>query len=174
MHHITIGNLKIGNDLPLTLLAGPCVMESREHALEMSQALVEITNKLGMGFIYKTSFDKANRTSLKGARGIGFKEALPIFAEIREKWGCPVVTDIHEPEQCALVAEAVDILQIPAFLCRQTDILVAAGKTGKIVNVKKGQFAAPWEMGNVAEKIASTGNKNILLTERGTFFGYNT
>ncbi|EKE10398.1 MAG: hypothetical protein ACD_16C00038G0004 [uncultured bacterium] len=174
MHHITIGNLKIGNDLPLTLLAGPCVMESREHALEMSQALVEITNKLGMGFIYKTSFDKANRTSLKGARGIGFKEALPIFAEIREKWGCPVVTDIHEPEQCALVAEAVDVLQIPAFLCRQTDLLIAAGKTGKPLNVKKGQFLAPWDMMNVVNKIEETGNKSIMLCERGVSFGYNT
>src|SRR3989338_1551980 len=174
MHHITIGNLKIGNDLTLTLLAGPCVMESREHALEMSQALVEITNKLGMGFIYKTSFDKANRTSLKGARGIGFKEALPIFAEIREKWGCPVVTDIHEPEQCALVAEAVDVLQIPAFLCREIDVLIAAGKTGKSLNVKKGQFLAPWDMMNVVNKIEETGNKSIMLCERGVSFGYNT
>lgn len=174
MHHITLGNLTIGNDLPLTLLAGPCVMESREHALEMSQALVEITNKLGMGLIYKTSFDKANRTSLKGARGVGLKDALPIFAEIREKWGCPVVTDVHEPEQCALVAEVVDVLQIPAFLCRQTDLLLAAGQTGKVLNVKKGQFLAPWDMKNVVNKIEETGNKNIMLCERGASFGYNT
>lgn len=173
-HHVKVGNLTIGNDLPLTLLAGPCVMESRDHALEISHALVEMTQKLGMGLIYKTSFDKANRTSLQGARGVGLKEALPIFAEIREKWGCPVVTDVHDALQCAPVAEVVDVLQIPAFLCRQTDLLLAAGNTGKALNVKKGQFLAPWDMKNVVKKIEETGNKNIMLCERGVSFGYNT
>ncbi|MDZ4322716.1 MAG: 3-deoxy-8-phosphooctulonate synthase [Alphaproteobacteria bacterium] len=173
-HHVKVGNLTIGNDLPLTLLAGPCVMESRDHALEMSHALVEMTQKLGIGFIYKTSFDKANRTSLNGARGMGFKGALPIFAEIREKWGCPIVTDVHDALQCAPVAEVVDVLQIPAFLCRQTDLLLAAGNTGKALNVKKGQFLAPWDMKNVVKKIEETGNKNIMLCERGVSFGYNT
>ncbi|MBX9622039.1 MAG: 3-deoxy-8-phosphooctulonate synthase [Alphaproteobacteria bacterium] len=173
-HHVKVGNLTIGNDLPLTLLAGPCVMESRDHALEMSHALVEMTQKLGMGLIYKTSFDKANRTSLSGARGVGLKEALPVFAEIREKWGCPIVTDVHDALQCAPVAEVVDVLQIPAFLCRQTDLLLAAGNTGKTLNVKKGQFLAPWDMKNVVKKIEETGNKNIMLCERGVSFGYNT
>lgn len=173
-HHVKVGNLTIGNDLPLTLLAGPCVMESRDHALEISHALVEMTQKLGMGLIYKTSFDKANRTSLSGARGVGLKEALPIFAEIREKWRCPVVTDVHEALQCAPVAEVIDVLQIPAFLCRQTDLLLAAGNTGKALNVKKGQFLAPWDMKNVVKKIEETGNKNIMLCERGASFGYNT
>ncbi|MBX9805755.1 MAG: 3-deoxy-8-phosphooctulonate synthase [Alphaproteobacteria bacterium] len=173
-HHVKVGNLTIGNDLPLTLLAGPCVMESRDHALEMSHALVEMTQKLGMGLIYKTSFDKANRTSLSGARGVGLKEALPVFAEIREKWGCPIVTDVHDALQCAPVAEVVDVLQIPAFLCRQTDLLLAAGNTGKALNVKKGQFLAPWDMKNVVKKIEETGNKNIMLCERGVSFGYNT
>jgi len=173
-HRVKVGSLEVGNDLPFTLIAGPCVLESRQHALEMSQALVELTNKLGIGLIYKTSFDKANRTSLDGVRGLGLQEALPIFAEIREKWGCPVVTDVHEPSQCAIVAEAVDMLQIPAFLCRQTDLLLAAGKTGKALNVKKGQFLAPWDMKNVVKKIEETGNRNILLCERGVSFGYNT
>ncbi len=173
-HHVKVGTFEIGNDLPLTLLAGPCVIESRHHALEMSHALVEMTGKLGIKFVYKTSFDKANRLSIQSERGIGLKEALPIFAEIREKWGCPIVTDIHDPSQCAPVAEVVDILQIPAFLCRQTDLLLAAGKTGKAVNVKKGQFLAPWDMKNVVKKLESTGNKNILVCERGVSFGYNT
>jgi 2-dehydro-3-deoxyphosphooctonate aldolase (KDO 8-P synthase) len=173
-HRIKIGSLEIGNDLPFTLIAGPCVIESREHALEMSHALAELTSKLGVGLIYKTSFDKANRTSLHGVRGVGLNNALPIFAEIREKWGCPIVTDVHEPSQCAMVAEVVDVLQIPAFLCRQTDLLIAAGKTGKALNVKKGQFLAPWDMKNVVKKIEETGNRNIMVCERGVSFGYNT
>ncbi len=174
MHHVKVGSLTIGNDLPFTLLAGPCVLESREHALEMSQALHEITQKLGIGFIYKTSFDKANRTSIKGVRGMGLKDAVPIFAEIREKFGCPIVTDVHEPSQCEAIAEVVDVLQIPAFLCRQTDLLLAAGNTGKALNVKKGQFLAPWDMKNSVQKIESTGNHNIMVCERGVSFGYNT
>lgn len=173
-HHVNIGSLKIANTMPFTLIAGPCVLESRQHALEMSQALVELTNKLGIGLIYKTSFDKANRTSLQGARGLGMDEALPIFAEIREKWGCPVLTDVHEPSQCARVAEVVDVLQIPAFLCRQTDLLLAAGNTGKAINIKKGQFLAPWDMKNVVKKIEETGNRNLMVCERGVSFGYNT
>ena len=174
IQHVKVGSLDIGNNLPFTLLAGPCVMESRQHALEMSHALVELTQSLGIKFIYKTSFDKANRLSIKSARGLGLKEALPIFAEIREKWGCPIVTDVHEASQCSLLAEAVDMLQIPAFLCRQTDLLLAAGRTGKPLNVKKGQFLAPWDMKNVIKKIESTGNHNILVCERGVSFGYNT
>jgi len=172
--HVHIGNLTLGNDRPLALIAGPCALESRSHALEMSHALVELTARLGIGLIYKTSFDKANRTSLGSNRGVGLEEALPILAEVREKYGCAVVTDVHEKEQCAPVAAAVDVLQIPAFLCRQTDLLIAAGSTGRAVNVKKGQFIAPWDMKNVAAKIASTGNENILLCERGASFGYNT
>lgn len=172
-HHVKIGSLKIGNDLPFTLIAGPCALESREHALEMSHALVELTSKLGIRLIYKTSFDKANRMSLQSKRGLGLKEALSIFAEIREKWGCPVLTDVHEPYQCAPVAEAVDVLQIPAYLCRQTDLLLAAGQTGKAINIKKGQFLAPWDMKNIVKKVESTGNKNILVCERGVSFGYN-
>ena len=171
---VHIGNLTIGNDRPLALLAGPCALESRQHALEMSHALTELTARLGIGLIYKTSFDKANRTSISSVRGLGLNESLPILAEVREKYGCPVVTDVHEKEQCAPVAEAVDVLQIPAFLCRQTDLLLAAGQTGRVVNVKKGQFLAPWDMKNVAAKLASTGNENILLCERGASFGYNT
>ena len=171
--HVHIGNLTLGNDRPLVLLAGPCALESRAHAMEMSHALVELTGRLGIGLIYKTSFDKANRTSLTSSRGLGLAESLPILAEVREKYGCPVVTDVHDAAQCAPVAEAVDVLQIPAFLCRQTDLLLAAGKTGRAVNVKKGQFLAPWDMKNVAAKIASTGNENVLLCERGTSFGYN-
>jgi 2-dehydro-3-deoxyphosphooctonate aldolase (KDO 8-P synthase) len=173
-HHVNVGALKIGNNLPFTLIAGPCVLESRQHGLEISHALVELTNKLGIGLIYKTSFDKANRTSLQGMRGLGLNEALPIFAEIREKWGCPVTTDVHEPSQCKSVAEVVDVLQIPAFLCRQTDLLLSAGETGKAINVKKGQFLAPWDMKNVVKKIEETGNKNIMVCERGVSFGYNT
>jgi len=171
---VHIGNLTIGNDRPLALLAGPCALESRSHALEMSHALTELTARLGIGLIYKTSFDKANRTSVNSARGMGLEESLPILAEVREKYGCPVITDVHEPPQCAPVAEAVDVLQIPAFLCRQTDLLLAAGQTGRAVNVKKGQFLAPWDMKQVAAKLASTGNENILLCERGASFGYNT
>jgi 2-dehydro-3-deoxyphosphooctonate aldolase (KDO 8-P synthase) len=172
--HVHVGNVAIGNDRPLALIAGPCQLESRQHAMEMSHALVEIAGKLGMGLIYKTSFDKANRTSASGVRGLGLEKSLPIMAEIREKWGCPVLTDVHEPGQCAPVAEAVDVLQIPAFLCRQTDLLIAAANTGRAVNVKKGQFLAPWDMKNVAAKISGAGNDKILLTERGASFGYNT
>ena len=174
LRHVHIGNLTLGNDRPLALIAGPCALESRAHALEMSHALVELTSRLGIGLIYKTSFDKANRTSLSSVRGLGLEESLPILAEVRETYGCPVVTDVHEKEQCAPVAEAVDVLQIPAFLCRQTDLLLAAGETGRAVNVKKGQFLAPWDMKNVAAKLASTGNQNIMLCERGASFGYNT
>jgi 2-dehydro-3-deoxyphosphooctonate aldolase (KDO 8-P synthase) len=172
--HVTIGNLTLGNDLPLVLIAGPCALESRGHALEMSAALGEITRGLGIGLIYKTSFDKANRTSLGGERGVGIAEGLPILAEIREIRGCAVLTDVHLPEQCAPTAEAVDVLQIPAYLCRQTDLLVAAAHTGAAINVKKGQFLAPWDMKNVAAKIAGSGNERVLLCERGASFGYNT
>jgi 2-dehydro-3-deoxyphosphooctonate aldolase (KDO 8-P synthase) len=171
---VRIGALDVANDLPLTLIAGPCAMESRQHALEMSQALCEMTGRLGLGFIYKTSFDKANRTSNSSPRGIGIKDALPIFAEVRDTYGCPVLTDVHEPDQCAVIGEAVDVLQIPAFLCRQTDLLVAAGKTNRAVNVKKGQFLAPWDMKQVVAKLEDTGTEKILLTERGASFGYNT
>jgi len=171
---VTVRDLTIANDLPMTLIAGPCALESRAHALEMATALKEITGAIGMGLIYKTSFDKANRTSIGSPRGIGLDKAAPIFAEIRESLGLPVITDVHEAEQCAAVAEAVDVLQIPAFLCRQTDLLVAAARTGKAVNVKKGQFLAPWDMRNVAAKLAESGNENILLCERGASFGYNT
>lgn len=172
--HITIRNVTLGNDLPFTLIAGPCQMESRDHALEMAHALIEATSKLNMGFIYKSSFDKANRTSVHGKRGIGLKNALPVFAEIQEKFGCPVLTDVHNEEQCAIVGEVVDILQIPAFLCRQTDLLAAAAKTGRVINIKKGQFLAPWDMKNVVTKMDEFNNKNVLLTERGASFGYNT
>jgi len=171
---VAIGNIAVGNDKPLALIAGPCALESRAHALEMSHALVELTGRLGIGLIYKTSFDKANRTSLEGARGLGLAASLPILAEVRETYGCPVLTDVHEPDQCAVVAEAVDVLQIPAFLCRQTDLLVAAAKTGRAINIKKGQFLAPWDMKNVARKVAEAGNWNVLLCERGVSFGYNT
>ena len=173
-HHVRIGEITIGNNLPLVFIVGPNTLESRTHALEMSAALAEIAHRLGISLIYKTSFDKANRTSVSGARGVGMHEALPILAELRERTGLPVLTDIHEPLQCAPVAEVVDVLQIPAFLCRQTDLLLAAGATGKPVNIKKGQFLAPWDMRNVAGKIASTGNEQILLCERGASFGYNT
>lgn len=171
---VRVGTVEIANDKPLTLIAGPCALESRSHALEMAQALKEITGKLGVGFIYKTSFDKANRSSSNSSRGMGIDLALPIFAEVREKVGVPVLTDVHEREQCAVVAQAVDVLQIPAFLCRQTDLLVAAAETGKVVNVKKGQFLAPWDMKHVVEKVTSAGNPNVLATERGVSFGYNT
>ncbi|MDR3373456.1 MAG: 3-deoxy-8-phosphooctulonate synthase [Ancalomicrobiaceae bacterium] len=172
--HVSAGNVTFGNDLPLALIAGPCQLESRAHALEMAGALAELTQRLGIGFVYKSSFDKANRTSGKAARGLGLAASLPIFAEIRERFGIPVLTDVHEIDQCAAVAEAVDILQIPAFLCRQTDLLIAAAVTGRVVNVKKGQFLAPWDMRNVAAKITEAGNPNVLLTERGASFGYNT
>jgi len=173
-HPVSIGRLTVANDRPFTLIAGPCALESREHALEMSQALVELTDSLGIGFIYKSSFDKANRTSADSPRGLGIEKSLPILAEVREVRGCPVLTDVHTAEQCAQAAEAVDVLQIPAFLCRQTDLLLAAAATGKAVNVKKGQFLAPWDMANVVDKIAQAGNRNILVTERGASFGYNT
>jgi 2-dehydro-3-deoxyphosphooctonate aldolase (KDO 8-P synthase) len=171
---VAVGAVRFGNRLPLALIAGPCALESRAHALEMASALKEITGRAGIGFVYKTSFDKANRTSAKSARGVGLDQALPIFAEIRETLGVPVLTDVHEAEQCARAAEAVDILQIPAFLCRQTDLLVAAAKTGRVVNVKKGQFLAPWDMVNVTAKITGAGNADVLVTERGVSFGYNT
>jgi len=171
---VTIGSARFGNDLPLALIAGPCALESRAHALEMAAALKEIAAKAGIALVYKTSFDKANRTSSQSARGIGLEQALPIFAEIRESLKIPVLTDVHEPAQCARVAPAVDVLQIPAFLCRQTDLLAAAAATGKSVNVKKGQFLAPWDMKNVVAKITGAGNRNVLVTERGVSFGYNT
>jgi 2-dehydro-3-deoxyphosphooctonate aldolase (KDO 8-P synthase) len=172
--HVTIGDITLGNDLPLVLIAGPCALESRSHALETSAALVEITQKLGIALVYKTSFDKANRTSIDSPRGIGIEEGLPILAEIRERRGCAVLTDVHAPEQCGPTAEAVDVLQIPAFLCRQTDLLLAAARTGRAINVKKGQFLAPWDMAHVAGKIAAAGNRRVLLCERGASFGYNT
>jgi 2-dehydro-3-deoxyphosphooctonate aldolase (KDO 8-P synthase) len=171
---VEVGEARFGNALPLALIAGPCVLESRAHALEMAQALKEIAGRLGMGLVYKTSFDKANRTSAASERGMGLDKALPIFAEIRDKLGLPVLTDVHEAAQCAEVAQAVDVLQIPAFLCRQTDLLIAAAETGRVVNVKKGQFLAPWDMKNVVAKITSAGNRNVLVTERGASFGYNT
>lgn len=172
--HVGVGNVVFGNDLPIVLIAGPCQMESREHALECAAALVEMASRAGVGFVYKTSFDKANRTSVAGQRGLGWKKALPIFAELRERFSIPLLTDVHTEAQCEPTASVVDILQIPAFLSRQTDLLLSAGATGAAVNVKKGQFLAPWDMANVAEKVASTGNKKILLTERGASFGYNT
>jgi 2-dehydro-3-deoxyphosphooctonate aldolase (KDO 8-P synthase) len=171
---VQVGSVRFGNDLPLAIIAGPCAMESREHALEMAAALKEMTDRLGMGLVYKSSFDKANRTSASAARGIGLDTALEVFAEVKERFGLPVLTDVHENEQCARVAEVVDVLQIPAFLCRQTDLLVAAAKTGRVVNVKKGQFLAPWDMANVAAKITGAGNPNVMVTERGASFGYNT
>jgi 2-dehydro-3-deoxyphosphooctonate aldolase (KDO 8-P synthase) len=171
---VTAGATRFGNELPFALIAGPCALESRAHALEMAIALKEITGRLGVGLVYKTSFDKANRTSAAGARGVGLDAALPIFADVREQTGLPVLTDVHEAEQCARVAEVVDVLQIPAFLCRQTDLLVAAARTGRPINVKKGQFLAPWDMANVVAKITGAGNCNVLVTERGVSFGYNT
>lgn len=174
MHSVKIGSLDVANNNPLTLIAGPCAMENRAHALATAKILKSMTDGLGIGLIYKSSFDKANRTSVDGLRGIGMDEALDIFTEIRETFGCPVITDVHEPWQCEKVAKVVDVLQIPAYLCRQTDLLVAAGETGCAINVKKGQFLAPWDMVNVIGKIESTGNKNIMVCERGASFGYNT
>ena len=171
---VVVGAVRFGNALPLALIAGPCALESRAHALEMAAALKEITARVGIGLVYKTSFDKANRTSAASARGLGLDKALAIFAEIRATLGLPVLTDVHEAEQCARLAEAVDVLQIPAFLSRQTDLLVAAAKTGRVVNVKKGQFLAPWDMANVVAKVTTAGNPNVLVTERGVSFGYNT
>ncbi len=165
---------KIGNDQPLTILAGPCAMESREHALETAFMLKEIAENVGLNLIYKSSYDKANRTSIHSPRGIGLDKALPIFAEIREKTGLPCVTDVHTEEHCRLVGKVVDVLQIPAFLCRQTDLLIAAAKTGKVINVKKGQFLAPWDMENVLTKLVEAGNSNVMSCERGASFGYNT
>jgi 2-dehydro-3-deoxyphosphooctonate aldolase (KDO 8-P synthase) len=170
---VTIGAMRFGNALPLALIAGPCALESRDHAFEMATALKEITSRLGIAFVYKTSFDKANRTSGKGARGMGLDRALAIFDEMRRVLGVPILTDVHETVQCARVAEVVDVLQIPAFLCRQTDLLLAAAATGRAINVKKGQFLAPWDMSNVVAKITAAGNANVLVTERGTSFGYN-
>ncbi len=171
---VEAGSVRFGNHLPLCIIAGPCAMESRDHALEMASALKEIADRLGLGLVYKSSFDKANRTSISSARGIGLDKALAVFAEVKERFGLPVLTDVHENDQCAPVGEVVDILQIPAFLCRQTDLLVAAAKTGRVVNVKKGQFLAPWDMANVADKVRQAGNPNVMLTERGASFGYNT
>jgi 2-dehydro-3-deoxyphosphooctonate aldolase (KDO 8-P synthase) len=171
---VAVGRVRFGNALPLVLIAGPCVLESRAHAFDMAGALKDIAARCGIGLVYKTSFDKANRTSAKSARGVGLDKALAIFAELREKLGVSVLTDVHEPDQCAAIAEVVDVLQIPAFLCRQTDLLIAAAKTGRVVNVKKGQFLAPWDMANVVEKITGAGNSNVLVTERGVSFGYNT
>jgi 2-dehydro-3-deoxyphosphooctonate aldolase (KDO 8-P synthase) len=171
---VTVGNVKIGNAEKLAIIAGPCQLESREHAFEMASALKEMAAKAGVGLVYKTSFDKANRSSQSGKRGLGLEKSLQIFADLRSQLGVPVLTDIHEREQCAIVGEVVDVLQIPAFLCRQTDLLIAAAKTGKVVNVKKGQFLAPWDMKNVVAKITDAGNPNVLVTERGASFGYNT
>lgn len=172
--HVSVGNVKFGNDLPFALIAGPCQMESRDHAMDTAGALVEITNQLGIGLIYKTSFDKANRTSIGAQRGIGLEGSLPVFQEIKDVYGIPVLTDVHDAHQCPELASVIDVLQIPAFLCRQTDLLVAAAQTGCVVNVKKGQFLAPWDMKNVANKLVASGNENIMLTERGASFGYNT
>ena len=173
-HKIKCLNFEIANDKPFTLIAGPCQLENEEHALKISSELKKITSDLGINLIYKTSFDKANRTSIKGKRGIGLEKSLPIFDKIRKEVGLPVLTDVHTTEQCSIVADHIDVLQIPAFLCRQTDLLIAAAKTGKIINVKKGQFLAPWDMANVIKKIEDSGNKKILITERGASFGYNT
>ena len=171
---VAVGETRFGNGLPLALIAGPCALESRDHALEMASALKEIAGKLRIGLVYKTSFDKANRTSARSNRGVGLDHALPIFAEVRQTLGVPILTDVHEAQQCPRVAEVVDVLQIPAFLCRQTDLLHAAAATGRVVNVKKGQFLAPWDMANVVAKITAAGNPNVLVTERGASFGYNT
>src|SRR3954449_12782781 len=171
---VAAGGVRFGNALPLSLIAGPCAMESRDHALETAAALKEIAERLGLGLVYKSSFDKANRTARSSARGVGLDAALPIFAAVKERLGLPVLTDVHEAGQCAPVAEVADVLQIPAFLCRQTDLLAAAARTGRVVNVKKGQFLAPWDMGQVARKVTEAGNPNVLVTERGASFGYNT
>ena len=171
---VKIGDLEIANDKPFTLIAGPCQLETRQHAFDMAGAIKEITDKLGIGLIYKTSFDKANRTSRNAKRGLGLELSLPIFEDLKKELGVPVLTDVHEREQCAEVASVVDVLQIPAFLCRQTDLLEAAAATGKVVNVKKGQFLAPWDMKNVVNKVVDAGNPNVMATERGVSFGYNT
>ena len=173
-HKVKCSNFEISNDKPFTLIAGPCQLENEKHALKISSELKKVTEELGINLIYKTSFDKANRTSLEGKRGMGLEKSLPIFDKIRKEVGLPVLTDVHTAEQCSVFAKHVDVLQIPAFLCRQTDLLIAAAKTGKIINVKKGQFLAPWDMANVIKKIEESGNKNILITERGASFGYNT
>jgi 2-dehydro-3-deoxyphosphooctonate aldolase (KDO 8-P synthase) len=172
--HVSIGDLSLGNDLPMVIIAGPCVMESRDHALDMSGALSEMAKKLGIGLIYKTSYDKANRTSSDSPRGVGLDEALKVFTDIKKETGLPVLTDVHDPGHCAAAADVIDVLQIPAFLCRQTDLLIAAGNTGKAINVKKGQFLAPWDMANVVKKIEDTGNTHVMVCERGASFGYNT
>jgi len=172
--HVRVGDVTLGGDLPLTLIAGPCQLESRAHGLEMSAALKELADRLGIGLIYKTSFDKANRTSIKTARGLGIEQSLPIMAEIRETTGLPILTDVHDPGHCAQVAEVADVLQIPAFLCRQTDLVVAAAETGRALHIKKGQFLAPWDMKNVVTKAFEAGNDNVLVCERGSSFGYNT
>lgn len=172
--HVKAGNVTFGNDLPLSIIAGPCQMESRDHAIEVAGRLAEIAREKGIGLVYKTSYDKANRTSLKGQRGMGLEKSLAVFEEVKKLFGLPTLTDVHEIPHCAAVAPVIDILQIPAFLCRQTDLLVAAANTGRVVNVKKGQFLAPWDMKNVVAKIADSGNENIMLTERGASFGYNT
>ncbi len=171
---VRVGTVTFAQNRPIAVFAGPCQMESRAHALEMAAALKEIAARLNLGLVYKSSFDKANRTALGGTRGIGLKGALPVFAEIKEKYGLPIVTDVHEVAQCALLAPVVDVLQIPAFLCRQTDLLVAAARTNRVIKIKKGQFLAPWDMKNVVAKVTGSGNPNVLLTERGTSFGYNT
>lgn len=172
--HIAAGNVTFGNDLPLALIAGPCQMESRDHAIDMAGKIVEIAKAKNIGVVYKTSYDKANRTILKGIRGMGLEKSLAVFEEIKKTFGCPVLTDVHEIEHCAVMAPVIDVLQIPAFLCRQTDLLIAAANTGRVVNIKKGQFLAPWDMKNVAAKVADSGNPNVMLTERGVSFGYNT
>ncbi|WP_428247400.1 3-deoxy-8-phosphooctulonate synthase [Ferrovibrio sp.] len=174
VRHVKVGEFQIGNDMPLVLIAGPCAMESRMHALDMAGSLKDLTDKLGINLIYKSSFDKANRSSIRSNRGIGLETALPVFQEIRDTLGLPVITDVHSPEQCGQLADSVDLLQIPAFLCRQTDLLVAAAQTGLPVNVKKGQFLAPWDMKNIVEKFDHVGNPNVMLCERGVSFGYNT
>ncbi len=171
---VAVGDVRFGNALPLSLIAGPCQIESRDHAFECASALREIARRLGIGLVFKSSYDKANRTSRSGPRGVGLDRAIEVFADIRSALGVPVLTDVHEPAHCTLVAAVVDVLQIPAFLCRQTDLLVAAAETGRVVNVKKGQFLAPWDMGNVLDKVTGAGNPNVLATERGTSFGYNT
>lgn len=171
---IKIGNFEIGNKLPIALLAGPCQIESRQHAIDIAGKMVEITKKLGINYIFKASFDKANRTSITGPRGVGLEEGMLTFEKIKQLYNCPIVTDVHEKEQCGIVAQYVDVLQIPAFLCRQTDLVVAAARTGRVVNIKKGQFLAPWDVKNLVKKSEDAGNFNVCLTERGTSFGYNT
>ena len=173
-HHVTAGNVTFGNDLPLSIIAGPCQMESRDHTIEVAGRLAEIAKEKGVGLIYKTSYDKANRTSLGGKRGMGLEKSLAVFEEVKKLFGLPTLTDVHEIPHCAAVAPVIDILQIPAFLCRQTDLLIAAANTGRVVNVKKGQFLAPWDMKNVISKVVDSGNPNVMLTERGASFGYNT